>query len=129
MNTIYNVYLKEKNSSDLRYLLAIINSTAIGFFWQKNNSDEKKTFPKIKKEAILSIPVPTITDENKRLHNEIVRLVDAMIDLNKQKQQVTLPNQIEPLEQRIEHSDKKIDQLVYQLYGLTAEEIKIVESQ
>ena len=129
MNTIYNVYLKEKNSSDLRYLLAIINSTAIGFFWQKNNSDEKKTFPKIKKEAILSIPVPTITDENKRLHNEIVRLVDAMIDLNKQKQQVTLPNQIEQLEQRIEHTDKKIDQLVYQLYGLTDEEIKIVEGK
>ncbi|MDT0678302.1 hypothetical protein [Autumnicola musiva] len=32
------------------------------------------------------------------------------------------------LQQQIEETDRKIDQMVYELYGLTEEEIKIVEA-
>lgn len=126
LNTIYNVYLKEKNSADLKFLLAIINSDATKFFWKKNNSDEKKTFPKIKKEAILSIPIPTITKENKSLHDEIVHLVETMLQLQKEKQQTTLPDKLDQLNTRIEYTDEKINKLVFELYGLGEEEIKII---
>jgi len=40
----------------------------------------------------------------------------------------TLPNQKEQLKARIGHTDDKINRMVYQLYGLTAEEIGIVEN-
>lgn len=129
LNTIYNVYLKEKNLADLKFLLGIITSNAIKFFWKKNNSDEKKTFPKIKKEAILSIPVPIINKQNKNLHDEIAKLVDQLLQLNKEKIEVKLATKAEQLQGKIDYCESRINEIVYQLYSLTEEEIKIVEAK
>lgn len=128
LNTIYNVYLKEKNVSDIKFLLGIINSNATKFFWRKNNSDEKKTFPKIKKEAILSIPVPVIEKKNKQHHDEIVKLVNQLLLLNEEKATSKLSTKISQIGSKIEYCSNRINQLVYQLYELTEDEIKIVES-
>ena len=88
LNTIYNAYLKENNLADLKFLLRVITSKATKYFWKKNSSDEKKTFPKIKKEAILSIPVPTINKQNKNLHDEIAKLVNQLCNsINKKQKQ------------------------------------------
>lgn len=127
LNTIYNVYLKEKNVSDIKFLLGIINSNTTKFFWRKNNSDEKKTFPKIKKEAILSIPVPVIEKKNKQHHDEIVKLVNQLLLLNEEKATSKLSTKISQIESKIEYCSNRINQLVYQLYELTEDEIKIME--
>jgi hypothetical protein len=50
-----------------------------------------------------------------------------MLQLQKEKQAATLPNQQQQIEQRITYTDKKINEKVYTLYGLTDDEIKIVE--
>jgi type I restriction-modification system DNA methylase subunit len=84
LNTIYNVYLKEKGTIDLKFILGIINSNVSRFFWRKLNSDEKKTFPKIKKEAILSIPIPKIKSETKNKQSEIIKYVDLLLKLNEE---------------------------------------------
>ena len=55
------------------------------------------------------------------------QLVYDIISLNKEKQQTTLPEKLEQLQHRIDYTDDKINKLVYELYGLTEEEIKIVE--
>jgi type I restriction-modification system DNA methylase subunit len=129
LNTIYNVYLKEKNLADLKFLLGVITSKATKYFWKKNNSDEKKTFPKIKKEAILSIPVPIINKQNKNLHDEIVKLVNQLLKLNQQKADTKLVTQVSQLQSKIDYCEDRINQIVYQLYELTNEEIKIVEGK
>jgi hypothetical protein len=72
---------------------------------------------------ILQFPIPSLHN------NEIVTLVDTMLLLNKQLQEATLPYQQEQLKQRITFTDKKIDVLVYELYGLSEEEVKIVEGK
>ncbi len=69
LNTVYNVNLKERDTADIKFLLGVINSSITKFFWRKNHSDEKKTFPKIKKEAICSIPIPIIHEKNKSQTN------------------------------------------------------------
>lgn len=129
LNTIYNAYLKENNLADLKFLLRVITSKATKYFWKKNSSDEKKTFPKIKKEAILSIPVPTINKQNKNLHDEIAKLVNQLLQLNQQKAETKLATQVSQLQGKIEYCESRINEIVYQLYGLTAEEIKIVEGK
>ncbi len=50
-----------------------------------------------------------------------------MLQLQQQKQNATLPEQQQQLEQRIAYTDDKINEKVYALYGLSEEEIKIVE--
>jgi len=48
---------------------------------------------------------------------------------NKDLQSATLPNQIEQLKQRIEYIESKIDEVVYEIYGVPGEEIKIIENK
>jgi CII-binding regulator of phage lambda lysogenization HflD len=78
---------------------------------------------------ILQFPMPIIDKgyQNKQLHDEIIRLVDFMLQLNKEKQQTDSADTIDQLQQRIQYTDNKINKLVYQLYNLTEEEIKIIE--
>jgi hypothetical protein len=65
----------------------------------------------------------------KSLHDEIVNLVETMLQLNKEKQQTTTPDKLDQLNTRIKYTDEKINKLVYQLYGLSEEEIGIVEGK
>jgi len=129
LNTIYNVYLKQQNNNiDLKFLLGFINSNLVRYFWKKNNSDEKKTFPKIKKEAILSIPVKSIkTNEEKIIHDEIIKNVTGILKLHEELKTTKLPEKLEQIKTRIEHTNKHINQLVYTLYDLTSIEIELIE--
>ena len=56
----------------------------------------------------------------------LVALADSMLSLHKRLAQ-KLPNCREQLQREIGATDRQIDQLVYQLYGLTADGIRIVE--
>ncbi len=51
------------------------------------------------------------------------------MQLSDEKQNTTLPEKIEQLNQRIAYTDEKINKLVYELYGLSEEEIAIVEGR
>ena len=129
LNTIYNVYLKDKSLEDLKFLLGIINSKTTRYFWKKYNSDEKKTFPKIKKEGILSILIPSITKNNIYLHDDIIKLVDQLLQLNEKIQNINLDSKREQMQGKIYYSENKINEIVYQLYELSEDEIKIVEGK
>ena len=50
-----------------------------------------------------------------------------MLDLNKELQKAKTAHDQAVLKRQIDATDKEIDRLVYELYGLTEEEIKIVE--
>ncbi len=56
-------------------------------------------------------------------------LVARMLSLHKQLPTAKTDHEKTALQRRIDATDKQIDQLVYELYGLTEEEIKIVEGQ
>jgi hypothetical protein len=57
----------------------------------------------------------------------MVTLVTQMLDLNKKLQDARLEQERTMLSRQIEATDGAIDKLVYELYGLTDEEIKTVE--
>ena len=54
-------------------------------------------------------------------------LVDQMLSLHKQLHEAHTPHEQTGLQRQIEATNHQIDALVYELYGLTEEEIKIVE--
>jgi hypothetical protein len=81
---------------------------------------------------ILEFPVRTIDftkPEDKKMHDDLVAYVEKILDLHKQIAELNFDSEKEPIERQIKATDKKIDQLVYQLYGLTEEEIKVVEGE
>ena len=63
---------------------------------------------------------------DKARHDRMVALVNQMLDLNKKLLEVRLEQERTMLSRQIEATDGAIDKLVYELYGLTEEEIKIV---
>jgi len=70
------------------------------------------------------IKKPTVTQEH-----EITKLVEKMLELNERlvKIEGKQTDESAKLEKEIAELDRKIDELVYDLYGLTAEERRIVE--
>ena len=61
-------------------------------------------------------------------HDKMVALVETMLELHKRLAEAKTPRQRDLLQRQIDATDKALDQLVYELYDLTAEEIAIVES-
>jgi type II restriction/modification system DNA methylase subunit YeeA len=57
----------------------------------------------------------------------MVNLVELMISLHNQLEMSNIPNEKTFLQRQIDTTDRQIDALVYELYGLTDEEIKIVD--
>jgi len=62
------------------------------------------------------LPIPPLTPQNQPIANQIIALVDQILSA-KQKNPDADTSQLE----------HQIDQLVYKLYDLTEEEIKIIE--
>ena len=62
---------------------------------------------------------------NKARHAKLVSLVERMLELHKRSPRT--PQKQEMVKREIESTDVRIDRLVYELYGLTDDEIKIVE--
>ena len=60
-------------------------------------------------------------------HDKLVALVDSMLELQKKHQEARMERDKELYERQITFFDSQIDRLVYDLYGLTEEEIEIVE--
>ena len=81
---------------------------------------------------VQQLPIRTIDFNNptdKANHDKIVQLVEQMLALNKQLAAAKAPQTKTLLKRRIDATDRQIDELVYRLYGLTAEEIDIVEKK
>ncbi|OGU74923.1 MAG: hypothetical protein A2V93_04205 [Ignavibacteria bacterium RBG_16_34_14] len=109
----------------LKFILAILNSRLINY-WYTN----KYKMPTIGLYELHSIPVKVIdfnNDSEKTIHDKISSLATQMLTTKKQLQQAKTESDKEYLERKCDSIDKQIDQLVYQLYGSTEEEIRIVE--
>jgi len=75
-------------------------------------------------------PIPSIDLSNPAdaaRHNSMVALVERMLDLNKRLAAAKVEQEQTVLRRQIAITDRQIDALVYELYGLTEDEIAIVE--
>ncbi|MDZ4845236.1 MAG: hypothetical protein SH857_06765 [Chitinophagales bacterium] len=75
---------------------------------------------------VSKLPIPKADEKRK---NEIIKLVDQLLQLNKEKAESKLQTKITQLEGKIDYCGSRINEIIYQLYDLTAEEIKIVEGK
>jgi len=76
---------------------------------------------------ICSIDFSNVADKSR--HDRMVELVERMLALHKQLAAAKVEHEKTALQRQIEATDRQIDVLVYELYGLTEEEIKIVDGR
>ena len=113
-------------ASDSSFLLGLLNSRLTTFFFKSISSTIRGGFLRWKFQYVQNIPVIQYKKDEKS-HLEICSHVDSLIDLKNKLTSAKLPAEQEQLKNRIISTDRKIDKLVYELYGLTEDEIKIVE--
>jgi hypothetical protein len=75
---------------------------------------------------ILQFPIP---NPAKARHDRMVKLVEQMLALHKQLAAAKTPDDKTRMQRQIDATDQQINNLVYELYGLTNKEIRIIEGE
>ena len=127
----YGVRWKDTtNSHSLHYLQALLNSKLLDYVLHSVSSPFRGGYWSYGKRFIEQLPIRTIefTDTKDRArHDHMVALVEKMLALHAQIDVAKTPQDTTLLQRQIAATDWQIDQLVYALYGLTDEEIALVE--
>jgi len=113
LNTLVVVNLKKQVPGQLKFLLGVLNSRLMNYLYKRKFKSTKTVFSEIQARTVRQLPIPSV---DASAETSIAKLVDRI--LSKKRGNPTADTR--GLEQ-------EIDQRVYALYGLTPEEIKIVE--
>ncbi|ENQ0290394.1 Eco57I restriction-modification methylase domain-containing protein [Campylobacter jejuni] len=105
------------NSDILKYILAFLNSDFIylmlrKFYMGGGIEGELKT------NNLEKLPIPKINSKNQKLADELINLVDEILKAKEQDKNANT-----------QELENKINSLVYKLYNLTEEDIKIIEGK
>jgi hypothetical protein len=116
-------------SENINYWLGILNSKILWWFLKNTGYVLRGGYFVFKTNYLKPFPIKTINfnSEEKNNHNKIVEKVESIIKSHKYLLSAKTPQEKTALQRQIDATDKQIDQFVYQLYGLTEKEIKIVE--
>ncbi len=112
-NSVYNCQVKDL--SDINYLLAILNSHVTTFWFNTAFLNIDTIFPHIQKNQLEAIPIPQVNIEKK---NEISSVVEKILTTKRGHPSADTSA-----------LESEINRLVYQIYGLTEDEIKMVEGR
>lgn len=113
LNTLVIVNkIDNKIGPDLKFILGLMNSKLMNYVYSNKFKSTKTVFSEIQARSIKELPIPKISNE---FENEITSLSSEIISLKKSMADTT-------------DLEIRIDQLIYQLYELTEEEIKIIEN-
>lgn len=126
----YGLILKKDNSLSYKYLLGLLNSKLTTFFLKKISTSFRGGYMALNRQYIEKIPIPLLNFENLndvKKHERMVKLVNQMLELNKKLAGSKVPDEKQLFQRQIDAIDKQIDNLVYDLYDLTDDEIQIIE--
>ncbi|EOH5672835.1 Eco57I restriction-modification methylase domain-containing protein [Campylobacter jejuni] len=110
-------YVIKTQRINVKYLTAILNSKLIAF-WLKHKGKMQGNNYQIDKEPLLNIPIVTINSKNQKIADELINLVDEILKVKEQDKNANT-----------QELENKINSLVYKLYNLTDDEIKIIEGK
>ncbi|EAH6677425.1 class I SAM-dependent DNA methyltransferase [Campylobacter coli] len=110
-------YVIKTQRINVKYLTAILNSKLVAF-WLKHKGKMQGNNYQIDKEPLLNIPIVDTNSKNKKLADELINLVDEILKAKEQNKNANT-----------QELENKINSLVYKLYNLTEDEIKIIENK
>ncbi|KJD25360.1 TaqI-like C-terminal specificity domain-containing protein, partial [Campylobacter jejuni] len=103
----------------LKYILAFMNSNCYKWLITlKTNLIQTGSYAYGAKDKIERLPIPKINSKNEKLANELINLVDEILKAKEQDKNANT-----------QELENKINSIVYKLYNLTEEEIKIIEGK
>lgn len=130
--SLYSIVPKYLRSGtvDLRYLLGLINSQLFSYLYGATPAPASRYWMGKGAYRMERLPVRSADSAEKAdkdRHDTLVEAVNLMLSLRSGRPSLRRPDK--PLPHQIRQTDRQIDELVYDLYGLTRDEIKIVEGK
>ena len=129
LNTVNQ--LENISNLDTKFILAILNSKLISWYAYRFIYSKAIMTMQFDNPTTSRIPMPSVDltkKSDKEVHDKLVKLVDSIIAINKKWVGENNPNTKEILERQVRALDGEIDRLVYGLYGLSDNEIRIIEN-
>ena len=129
----FSISLKteDKQFSPL-YVLGLVNSKLLFWHLRLISNKFRGGWITCTKQYFGTLPIRNINftvPTDKACHDRIVELVNQILSLHKHLAETKTPHDKTVLQQQIAVTDHQIDRLVYELYGLTEAEIRIVEGK
>lgn len=125
------VTLKPSHTSQtLEYVLVLLNSRLLRWYFPHISAPFRGGWRSANRQFLSQLPFRVIDLRNKRdasVHTLLAKLLDSMLVLHKHLAAAKSESQKSVFQRQIDATDAEIDQLVYELYGLTDKEIAIVE--
>ena len=128
-NSVNNLLSKVGSKYSLKFILALLNSKLFRFYYVKNFTNNSSLTVNISKTFLDKLPIVKIDFNNKSelaKYNETINLVDQLLQFNKELQEATLPEKTDQIKSRIEYCEDKINEIVYELYGLMEEDVSVI---
>ncbi len=134
-------FLTTSNSKFNKFLLGVLNSKIIFFYFKKIGHLYSDTAFLLSNQYVEKFPIPHITAQNQSVVDAVVALVEEILEakwriLKYEKhmetfgldEKIEAKERVEKLQKQICKNDEKVENLVCELYGLTDEERKVVEN-
>lgn len=134
LSSLYAIYYKQEklnNESDLKFLLGILNSELANYYIKLIALNlTEGAFTKVRTNQLARLPIVNVkSSKDETAKKEIEKLVTQLLQLNQDKAETKLATQVSQLQGKIDFCESRINEIVYKLYELTPEEIKIVEGK
>ena len=111
---VYGIKVDEKFGYKIKFVLALLNSKLLDFYYKKKFSTKKEeAFPEIQTYLYEQLPLPIVNQEQQ---NKVISIVDTILQLKSGNNNADTSS-----------LENEINVIVYDLYGLTDAEIKIIE--
>ena len=124
------VYISKSDVFDANFLAAVLGSRLIAYFIRSYFDECTAAFPQIKVSQLRELPLPNLDLKNaadKSRHDRLVEWVEQMLAAKAKLPSAKTEGERDRLENKCATLDQQIDALVYELYALTPNEIKLVE--
>jgi len=128
--TGYGIILQDGIEESPLYVLGLLNTHLLFRYLLHVGTTLRGGYVRFWTQFIEQLPIRIIDfsdPTDKARHDRMVELVETMLKLHKQLTALKTSHEKTAIQRQIDATDKQIEQLVYKLYSLTEEEIKIVE--
>ncbi|MBN8546091.1 MAG: N-6 DNA methylase [Ignavibacteria bacterium] len=129
---VFSLSFSKRSKVDPLYILGLLNSKLMDFHIRSTGTVFRGGYFTFNTQFIESFRVKLLNQDlpqEKVIHDQVVHIVKQILDLTEQVNHLKIQSQIDEMKTKISYLEEKVDRIFYDLYELTPEEIKIIETK
>jgi len=123
--SVNNLLLKQEFESYYQFILSLLNSRVLNWYYANNFSNNSELTVNISKTYLEQLPIPKLLKFNNDIILHLTEIVDHILAITKDDDYLQNPQK----QAQVKALEREIDRMVYKLYDLTEEEIRIIEGK